>query len=167
MANRQQVVDDLPSLFVYWSYSSFFFALVLYTLYWFFHFGEQNSFPFRLTINALPQCLHSFISQSESVSIKEKDIWIMTSREWKFHTITGAFSANAIEGSLIVAIPAVSVACWYFPVFRRTLSYTGSCYTAWMLYILLNGLPLRQSSAVLNGWYQYAVFAYLQIIPIV
>ena len=55
----------------------------------------QNIFTMH-AINALPQCLHSFISQSESVSIKEKHIWIMTSREWKFHTITGAFSANEI-----------------------------------------------------------------------
>ena len=61
------------------------------------------------------------------------------------------------QGSLIVAIPAVHTVCWYLPAFHKTHFCRGSCYTAWMWYILLSGLFLQQSSAVLNGRYQYAV----------
>ena len=61
------------------------------------------------------------------------------------------------QGSLIVAIPAVHTVCWYLPAFHKTHFCRGSCYTAWMWYIFLSGLLLQQSSAVLNGRYQYAV----------
>ena len=57
------------------------------------------------------------------------------------------------QGSLIVAIPAVHSACRYLKVSHRIHSYKGSCYTAWMWYILLNELLLQQSSAVLSGRY--------------
>ena len=70
------------------------------------------------------------------------------------------------QGSLIVAIPAVHSACRYLKVSHRIHSYKGSCYTAWMWYILLNELLLQQSSAVLSGRYQCVVFAYLLITPI-
>ena len=71
------------------------------------------------------------------------------------------------QGSLIVAIPAVRSAYRYLKVSHRIHSYKGSCYTTWMWYILLNGLLLQQSSAVLNGRYQCAYFAYFLITPIV
>ena len=71
------------------------------------------------------------------------------------------------QGSLIVAIPAVRSAYRYLKVSHRIHSYKGSCYTTWMWYILLNGLLLQQSSAVLNGRYQCAYFACLLITPIV
>ena len=71
------------------------------------------------------------------------------------------------QGSLIVAIPAAHSAYRYLRVFHRIHSYKGSCYTAWMWYILLNELLLQQSSAVLNGRYQCVVFARLLITPIV
>ena len=71
------------------------------------------------------------------------------------------------QGSLIVAIPAVHSAYRYLKVSQWIHSYKGSCYTAWIWYILLNELLLQQSSAVLNGQYQYVAFAYLLITPIV
>lgn len=71
------------------------------------------------------------------------------------------------QGSLIVTIPAVHSAYRYLKVSDRIHFYKGSCYTAWMWYILLNALLLQQSSAVLNGWYQCVVFACLLITPIV
>ena len=71
------------------------------------------------------------------------------------------------QGSLIVAIPAAHSAYRYLKVSHRIHSYKGSCYTTWMWYILLNGLLLQQSSAVLNGRYQCAYFAYFLITPIV
>ena len=61
-----------------WSYStsvvSFFLALLLYTLYWFLHCGEQNSIFGRVAIKAFPQCLHTFMLEFSSVSIKEKEL---------------------------------------------------------------------------------------------
>ena len=71
------------------------------------------------------------------------------------------------QGSLIVAIPAVHSAYRYLKVSHRIHFYKGSCYTAWMWYILLNELLSQQSSAVLNGRYQCVVFACLLITPIV
>ena len=71
------------------------------------------------------------------------------------------------QGSLIVAILAAHSAYRCLKVSHRIHSYKGSCYTAWMLYILLNELLLQQSSAVLNGRYQCVVFACLLITPIV
>ena len=70
------------------------------------------------------------------------------------------------QGSLIVAIPTVHSAYRYLKMSHRIHSYKGSCYTAWMWYILLNELLLQQSSAVLSGRYQCVVFAYLLITPI-
>ena len=70
------------------------------------------------------------------------------------------------QGSLIVTIPAVHSAYRYLKVSHRVQFYKGSCYTAWMWYILLNELLLQQSSAVLSGRYQCVVFAYLLITPI-
>ena len=67
------------------------------------------------------------------------------------------------QGSLIVAAPAVHSAYRYLKVSHRIHSYKGSCYTAWMWYILLNELLLQQSSAVLNGQYQCVAFACLLI----
>ena len=57
------------------------------------------------------------------------------------------------QGSLIVTIPAVHSAYRYLKVSHRIHFYKGSCYTAWMWYILLNELLLQQSSAVLSGRY--------------
>ena len=71
------------------------------------------------------------------------------------------------QGSLIVTIPAVHSAYRYLKVSHRIHFYKGSCYTAWMWYILLNELLLQQSSAVLNGRYQCVVCACLLITPIV
>ena len=70
------------------------------------------------------------------------------------------------QGSLIVTIPAVHSAYRYLKVSHRIHFYKGSCYTAWMWYILLNELLLQQSSAILNGRYQCVAFAYLLITPI-
>ena len=70
------------------------------------------------------------------------------------------------QGSLIVTIPTVHSAYRYLKVSHRIHFYKGSCYTAWMWYILLNELLLQQSSAVLSGRYQCVVFAYLLITPI-
>ena len=71
------------------------------------------------------------------------------------------------QGSLTFAIPAVHLAYRYLKSSYRIHFYKGSYCTAWMWYILLNELLLLQSSAVLNGRYQYVAFAYLLITPIV
>ena len=69
------------------------------------------------------------------------------------------------QGSLIAAIPAVHSAYRYLKESHWIHPYKGSCYTAWIWYILLNELLLQQSSAVLNGRYQCAAFACLLITP--
>ena len=73
----------------------------------------------------------------------------------------------SFQGSLTVAIPTVHLAYRYLKLSDRIHFYKGNYYTAWMWYILLNELLLQQSSAVLNGRYQYVAFAYLLITPIV
>ena len=71
------------------------------------------------------------------------------------------------QGTPIVTTPVVVAACLCLTAFRKTHSDKGNCYTAWKLYTLLNESLLQQPSAVLIGWYQYAAYAFLKIIPTV
>ena len=65
---------------------SFFLALLLYTLYLFLHCGEQNSIFGLVATNALPQCLHTFMLEFSSVSIKENIICTNSNKELKSQT---------------------------------------------------------------------------------
>ena len=66
----------------------------------------------------------------------------------------------------LLFIPAVAEAFGYLIEFHRTLSYKGSCCTAWIQYILLNVQLLRQLSAALTEWCRSAVFSYLWKAPV-
>ena len=70
------------------------------------------------------------------------------------------------QGTLIVAIPTVRSVAGCSPVSRRIPFYRDSCCTAWMWYILLNGLLSQQFLSALIEWYQPVAFAYLPEVPV-
>ena len=69
------------------------------------------------------------------------------------------------QGTLIVSIPTVQTADGYLPMSCRTPFYKDSCYTVWMWWILLNGLPLQQFLSALSEWCPPVASAYWLAVP--
>lgn len=147
---HRSLVEQLNKTIIYTS----FYHMSTKTLILFLNYSRNSIWTDNCTMNLkIDPCNHNITQLTRQKGIKSP---------WQ-----SSEQLLSCQGSLIVAIPAVHSAYRYLKVSQWIHSYKGSCYTAWIWYILLNELLLQQSSAVLNGQYQYVAFAYLLITPIV